>query len=90
MDPELWEMLEEGDSEDEVAAIIRLGQPGIVPPGVRVIVQFGEIVTVRMKRGSILDIREVGGLGFGLCTSRLSQPRWEHTSTRALGSARTP
>ncbi len=58
MDPELWEMLEEGDSEDEVAAIIRLGQPGIVPPGVRVIVQFGEIVTVRMKRGSILDIRE--------------------------------
>jgi len=59
MDPELWEMLEEGDSEDEVAAIIRLGQPGIVPPGVRVIVQFGEIVTVRMKRGSILDIREV-------------------------------
>ncbi len=58
MDPELWEMLEEGDSEDEVAAIIRLGQPGIVPPGVRVIAQFGEIVTVRMKRGSILDIRE--------------------------------
>ena len=59
MDPELWEMLEEGDSEDEVAAIIRLGQPGIVPPGVRVIAQFGEIVTVRIiKRGSILDIRE--------------------------------
>src|SRR6266496_2069806 len=58
MDPKLWEMLEVGDSEDEVAAIIRLGQPGIVPPGVHVIVQFGEIVTVRMKRGSILDIRE--------------------------------
>src|SRR5437868_848995 len=58
MDPELWEMLEECDSEDEVAAIIRLGQPGVVPPGVRVIAQFGEIVTVRMKCGSILDIRE--------------------------------
>jgi len=58
MDPELWELLEEGDSEDDVAAIIRLGRPGIVPSGVRVIAQFGEIVTVRMKRGEIIGIRE--------------------------------
>src|SRR5215469_17406265 len=57
MDPELWELLEEGDNEDEVAAIIRLGQPGLVPPGVRVISRFGEIVTVRTKRGLIPDIR---------------------------------
>src|SRR5512141_1333918 len=57
MDPELWEMLEEGDGEDEVAAIIRLGQPDITLPGVRIVTQFGEIATVRMKRSAILDIR---------------------------------
>lgn len=58
MDPELWELLEEGNREDEVAAIIRLGQPGILPSGVRVIAQFGEIVTVRTTRGMIPEIRE--------------------------------
>jgi len=58
MDPALWELLEEGSSEDEIAAIIRLRQPRVFPPGVRVIAQFGEIVTVRMKRGAILEIHE--------------------------------
>ena len=58
MDPELWELLEEGNSDDEVAAIIRLSRPGIFPPGVQVITQFGEIITVRMIRGSIIHIRE--------------------------------
>lgn len=57
MDPELWELLEEGDRGDQVAAIIRLGQPGNVPAGVRVVAQFGEIATVRMARESILKIR---------------------------------
>src|SRR5690242_15621943 len=58
MDPELWELLEEGNSQDEVAAIIRLSRPGIFPPDVRVITQFGEIITVRIMRGSIINIRE--------------------------------
>ncbi len=58
MDPELWELLEEGNSQDEVAGIIRLRQLGSVPPQVRVIAQFGEIITVRMRRGSIPAVRE--------------------------------
>jgi phosphatidylserine/phosphatidylglycerophosphate/cardiolipin synthase-like enzyme len=58
MDPELWELLEEGDSDDEVAGIIRLGRPGRLPSDIRFIAQLGEIVTVRIKRGSILNIRQ--------------------------------
>ncbi len=57
MDPALWELLEEGDSQDEVAAIIRLGQPGEVPEGVRVVALFGDIATVRLPRGRILEVR---------------------------------
>ncbi|MDQ3775004.1 MAG: S8 family serine peptidase [Pseudomonadota bacterium] len=75
MDPELWELLEEGDSEDEIAAIVRLGQPNIVPKGVRVIAQFGDIATLRMKREDIHEVRAEEGVtslkpaephGFGL------------------------
>lgn len=75
MDPELWELLEEGDSEDEIAAIVRLGQPSIVPDGVRVIAQFGDIATIRMKRGDTQEVRAEEGVtslkapeprGFGL------------------------
>jgi subtilisin family serine protease len=58
MEPELWELLETGESSDEIAAILRLGQPGVVPDGVRVIAQFGEIITVRMPRGAITEVRE--------------------------------
>src|SRR5919199_2600225 len=58
MDPHLWELLEEGNDEDEVAAIIRLGQPGAVPEGVRLVTQFGDIATVRLRRGSIPSVRD--------------------------------
>jgi len=56
MDPELWELLE-GDSEDEIAAIVRLGQASVVPKGVRLVAQFGDIGTIRMKRGDIQEVR---------------------------------
>src|SRR2546429_8136591 len=58
MDAALWELLEEGESEDEIAAIIRLGQPGVAPPGVRLVTQFGHIATCRLKRSAILATRE--------------------------------
>jgi len=56
MDPALWELLEAGNQSDEVAAIVRLEQPGIVPEGVRVISQFGNIATCRLRRGTILEV----------------------------------
>ena len=57
MDPALWELLEEGDPNEEVATVIRLQRPDRIPPNVRIISQFGDIVTCRLKRGDILDVR---------------------------------
>lgn len=56
MGPDLWELFEDGSQDDEIAAIIRLGRVAVVPQGVRVVTQFGEIITVRMKRGAIPNV----------------------------------
>jgi GH25 family lysozyme M1 (1,4-beta-N-acetylmuramidase)/subtilisin family serine protease/outer membrane protein OmpA-like peptidoglycan-associated protein len=56
MGPDLWELFEDGKEDDEVAAIIRLGHYAVVPKGVRVVTQFSEIITVRMKRGDVLRV----------------------------------
>jgi subtilisin family serine protease/peptidoglycan hydrolase-like protein with peptidoglycan-binding domain/3',5'-cyclic AMP phosphodiesterase CpdA len=58
MEPELWELLDSGEGDDEVATILRLGQAGQAPPGVRVVAQFGEIVTARLPRSAISSVRE--------------------------------
>src|SRR5438128_6335688 len=58
MGPDLWELFEDGKGDDEVAAIIRLGHYAVLPKGVRVVTQFSEIITVRMKRA---DIPKVSG-----------------------------
>jgi subtilisin family serine protease len=56
MGPDLWEMFEDGKADDEVAAIIRLGHYGTLPKNVRVVTQFGEIITVRMTRADVLNV----------------------------------
>jgi carboxypeptidase C (cathepsin A)/outer membrane protein OmpA-like peptidoglycan-associated protein/subtilisin family serine protease len=56
MGPDLWEMFEDGAGDDEVAAILRLGHAGTLPKGVRLITQFGEIVTIRTTRSNILSV----------------------------------
>src|SRR5262245_35434277 len=53
MGPDLWELFEDGQENDETAAIIRLGEHSTLPEGVRRVSQFGQIVTVRLKRGAI-------------------------------------
>ena len=56
MDPALWEVLA-GDARDEIAALIRL-HPGAGPPdGVRVVARFGDIATIRLRRGDVLRVR---------------------------------
>src|SRR5438477_9668566 len=68
MEPDLWELFEDGQGEDEVAAIVRLGQIGVLPEGVRVITQFGDIVTVRLKRSRVLKLSEsaeIAGMAAG-------------------------
>ena len=57
MAPELWELLEAGPGDEEVRAIVRLRRPGVVPPGLRVVAQFGEIATCRLRRDRILEVR---------------------------------
>ena len=56
MGPDLWEMFEDGKADDEVAAIVRLGHYNVLPKGVRVVTQFGEIITVRMTRADLPSI----------------------------------
>src|SRR5215216_4858657 len=57
MDPRLWELLEEGEAQDEVAVLLRLSRPGAVPEGVRLVTQFGDIATARLERESIPKVR---------------------------------
>lgn len=56
MEAALWE-LTEGDASDEVEVIVRLHQPHLPPPHIRIISQFGSIVTCRLRRSAILDVR---------------------------------
>lgn len=68
MGPDLWELYEYGEADDEVAAIIRLAHFGAVPQGVRVVTQFEEIITVRLNRGDIPKISgspETAGMSSG-------------------------
>ncbi|RDS81104.1 hypothetical protein DWU98_11170 [Dyella monticola] len=53
MDSGLWELYEFGNQDDEVAAIIRLGHHSALPKGVRVVAQFSDIITARLKRSNI-------------------------------------
>lgn len=57
MDPALQEqLLPELDQSEEIEAIIRLTQKGIYPAGIRVIVEFGDIITCRVKRQNIVSV----------------------------------
>ena len=56
MDPALY-LLEQGDPEDDVDVIARL-DPGKPPPtGLRIVTQFDDIVTGRVARGRIREVR---------------------------------
>jgi subtilisin family serine protease len=57
MDPNLFELLHEGDPADEVSALIRLEQAGAYPDRVRVVADIGRFVTVRLARKDIPSVR---------------------------------
>jgi carboxypeptidase C (cathepsin A)/subtilisin family serine protease len=56
MGPDLWELFEDGEADDEVAVIIRLSHSAVMPRGVRLVTQFGEIVTIRTTRANIINV----------------------------------
>jgi len=41
-----------------VPVILRLARPGVLPPGVRIVSQFGEVATARLRRDDISAARE--------------------------------
>ncbi|MFA5908764.1 MAG: S8 family serine peptidase [Vicinamibacterales bacterium] len=57
MDPAAWSLAESGSPDDEVGVILRLVPGGQPPPGVRIVSRFGDIVTARLRRGDIVDVR---------------------------------
>ncbi|HYR10151.1 MAG TPA: S8 family serine peptidase, partial [Longimicrobium sp.] len=56
MEAALWE-LAEGDADEEVEVIVRLHHPRKPPPGIRIVTQFGAIVTCRLPRRRIVEVR---------------------------------
>lgn len=50
MDPALWELYEDGDPEEELRVVVRLSEGAAPPPELRVVSDFGEIKTARIKR----------------------------------------
>lgn len=59
MDPALQEILAgDLDPDEEIEAIIRLHKPSVFPPRVRVISQFGDVITCRVQRKNIRDVYE--------------------------------
>ncbi|NUO07657.1 MAG: S8 family serine peptidase [Candidatus Brocadia sp.] len=58
MDPRLQEFIEEGEGAEEVEVILKLRQGDITPPHVRIITQFGDIATCRLRRDQIHGVWE--------------------------------
>ena len=62
MEPALWQLLEAGSADDEVGVIIRM-EKGLVPPAdVRVVARFDDVFTARVKRGKIVELRQMPGV----------------------------
>jgi outer membrane protein OmpA-like peptidoglycan-associated protein/subtilisin family serine protease len=56
MDPALQELIETGETSEDVAIVIRMREPGTPPPGLRIISRFGPIATGRIARSAITQI----------------------------------
>ncbi len=62
MDPRLIRLYEQGERDDQVAAILRLDSHAAAPAGVRVVTRFGHIATVRLRRDDIPVVRAAAGV----------------------------
>ncbi len=57
MDPALWELLLRSAGDAEVEAIVRLADPSVELPGVRMVSRFGTVATCRMPADKVVGIR---------------------------------
>ncbi len=55
MDPGLFELVD-GNADDQLSAIVRLNKSDIIPDNIRIISQFDEIATCRLRRADILKV----------------------------------
>lgn len=69
MDPALQELLDAGETHDEVAVVVRLREVA-PPPGLRIVARLGPIATARVERAAIWQI-----YGHPAIAS-LKAPRW--------------
>src|SRR6266566_1673922 len=53
MDPLLRELIEEGNSEEELEVILKLRPHAPPPPDARIVTRFGDIATARVRRGRV-------------------------------------
>jgi subtilisin family serine protease len=58
VDPALRELLRTNAADEEAEVVLRLRDPSAVPPGVRVVTRFGDIVTGRVAMQRILEARD--------------------------------
>ena len=58
MDPRLVRLIENGGNDDQVAAIVRLSPGQYAPARIRIVSQFGDIATVRVRRGDIPRVHD--------------------------------
>ncbi|HET9198984.1 MAG TPA: S8 family serine peptidase [Solirubrobacterales bacterium] len=59
MDPTLSRLVEAGDPDQELALLVRLdGSPAALPAGTRVVSRFGDVATVRVRRGAVEELWE--------------------------------
>jgi subtilisin family serine protease len=57
VDPALQELIAEGAPDDEVAVLLRLSDSTAAPPHARLVAQFGNIATCRLRRADIVAAR---------------------------------
>jgi len=57
MDPALQEQIRPSlDPNETIEAIIRLARPSQYPEKIKVVAQFGDVVTVRVRRGDVIEV----------------------------------
>lgn len=57
-DPALAEAARAGDRDDEISIIARVSDVSALPPDVRVLTRFGDVVTLRARRSQITELAE--------------------------------
>ena len=72
-DPLLSELVAEGDNDDELSVIARLRDTQNLPSGVRIVTQFGDIATLRVRRTQLNELAECNSVMAVEASRRLSE-----------------